>query len=102
MFSIIYSPGSTYDLLLIKNYIKYTLLNPQAADRIENEIKKHISLLSFSPKMYLLVHISKDKREIRRLPVLKYNVYYSIDEHNLTVETIRIVYSGADLNQIAN
>ena len=66
MFKITYSPGSIYDLLLIKNYIKYTLLNPQAADRIENEIKKHISFLNFSPKMYLLVHTSKDGREIRR------------------------------------
>lgn len=102
IYKIVYNPDATLDLICIKAYIKYALKNPKAADKIWGNINKAISLLDFSPKRYAIAYKLSDNLEVHRMPVEKYNIYYSVDDENQTITIHNIVYSGVDINQIAN
>ena len=100
-YSIIYNSDAILDLMYIKAYIKYYKQNPKLADAVEQSIKQAIKLLDFSPKQYAVIGKTKGNQEVRRMPVKKYNVYYSVDDQVNVVTIYNIVYSGVDINQIA-
>lgn len=100
IYSITYSNLAKNDLVGIKKYIKYVLLNEYSANRIIKDIQNHINDLRLFPKKYVICMQLEDK-EIRRITIGKYNVYYFIDDNELIINILRIVYGGVDISQVA-
>lgn len=99
-YNIVVSKLAEFDILNIKKYIKYILLNEYSANRIVENIVKQILDLNTFPKK-CAVFITLEGKAIRRLTVEKYNVYYFVDENNFIINVLRVVYGGVDLSQIA-
>ena len=41
------------------------------------------------------------ENNIRKVPIGRYNIYYSVDEQNIKVHILHILYQGMDISQIA-
>lgn len=99
MYCIVYSEQARVDIFCIKVYIKHKINNPNYASKLSDNLKQRIRSLKFSPERF--VEIDINGCQYRRMPVEKYNVYYSVDKENETVTIQRILYGGLDINQVA-
>lgn len=79
------------DLKEIKQYIKYSLQEPETAKKMIGKIKKEIDKLKESPKIYSTLSDEFIKElKIRKIIVKNYIIFYRIQ--NDTVQIIRIIY----------
>lgn len=95
---ITYTLKARQDLQSIYEYIAFTLLVPETAQKITNTILEKIRTLDFMPEKNPLY---KDETwhslGVRFLPVKKYLVFFKIDNRTDTVYIVRIVYGGRDI-----
>lgn len=74
-------------------YIKYNLQEPVIAKKMIAKIREKINKLKDNPTIYAIIkdEIIK-KREIRKIKVNNYIVFYRVEENNKIVEIVRIMY----------
>jgi addiction module toxin, relE/stbE family len=100
-YSVIYSSKARDDLKEIYSYISLRLLEPLTARNQVNKIRQSIKSLNFMPFKYPLVDWEPWKSKyIHKVPVDNFVIFYSINEENLIVTIIRIVYGGQNIANI--
>lgn len=101
-FSIIYSPQAGTDIKEIYSYIAFELLSPNTAEKQVNRIRKAIRSLDFMPARSPIVDWEPWKSMgTHRALVDNFVIFYIVDDAELLVTVIRIVYGGRDLKSIA-
>ena len=75
------------------NYIKYNLQEPVIAKKLIAKIREEINKLKDNPTIYSNIkdEIIK-KREIRKVKINNYIVFYRVEENDKIVEIVRIMY----------
>ena len=82
---------------MIIYHICNKLKNPKAADALYKEVWSNINKLETFPYVYQEINQGFHKIKVR-----KFNIFYSIDEQNKTVNILHILYQGRDITQISN
>ncbi|MBL1056628.1 type II toxin-antitoxin system RelE/ParE family toxin [Ligilactobacillus agilis] len=86
------------DIRNIYEYIAYDLQSPKNASNQLERIEKCIMSLDHLPKRYRFYDREPWKtRGLRIVPIDNYCVFYFVDDDNLTVSIIRVMYSGRDI-----
>ena len=100
-YKIQFSKDARKDLIDIYSYIKYNLQELAIAKKLLKKIKEEIYKLEDNPPIYAIIkdEIMK-KREIRKIKVNNYIVFYKVEEKNKIVEIIRIMYSRRNWTKI--
>lgn len=85
------------DLKDLVRYIKSELLEPAIALKYAQMIKHEIEKLEYLPKRFSTIGIEFEEcKNIRKLVVKNYIVFYQIYENEKTVKIIRILYGGTE------
>lgn len=98
-----FSKNAEIDLNNIILYIKNKLNNELVARNLVNKTRKAIDTIKLFPEMYEL--ISNDLCEyknIRRIPIDNYNLYYSFDEEKNKLILVRILYAHYNFDKYIN
>lgn len=99
---VIYSTEALEDLRDIYSYIANELLMPETTGRQIDRIRREIRSLNEMPSKYRVVDWEPWKSmHMHQMPVDKYDVFYLVDDSLMTVSIARVVYSGRNLQQIA-
>lgn len=99
-YSVLYSPEAVQDIENIYLYIAFELKVPETALGQVDRIRKQIRSLDVMPMRYALVEDEPWKsRNMHKVPVDNYVVYYTVNEEIFEVMVIRIFYSGCDLKE---
>lgn len=102
-YSIVYSSEARNDIKEIYSYIAFELMAMDAATRQINRITKAIRSLSFMPLRYPIVSYDPWKSmKMHKALVDNFIVFYTVDDANMNVAIIRIVYGGRDIQSIAS
>lgn len=103
MYRLEFLPIARKDMVDAVSYITHKLKNPEAADRLANELIEMISRAALSPYINpIYTSNRKLKHEFRKIVVRNYLVFYWIDEENKLVTVSRIIYARRNLNYIVN
>jgi addiction module RelE/StbE family toxin len=90
-YNIEYSKESKQDLIGIKQYIKYNLQEPEAAQKLISKIRTEINNLKNNPEICAIIDDELIKKlEIRKMIVDNYIVFYRIKNNN--IEIVRVMY----------
>lgn len=101
MYKIEYLPAALHDLVGIAAYIGVKLDNPDAADRLAEDISESISAAAGQPYMYpLYIPIKPLAHEYRKIVVRNYVVFYWVDEPIKTLTIARVIYAGRDIKKL--
>lgn len=101
MYSLEYLPIARRDMVDIAKYIGIKLANPDAADRLAEEmIGAAESLINMPYKCPMYTLVKPLKHEYRKLIVHSYIMFYRVDEDNKLVTIARVVYSGRDYDKL--
>lgn len=96
-YKIQFSKDARKDLIDIYSYIRYNLQEPTIAKKLEKRIREEVYKLEDNPTIYAII---KDeiirKREIRKIKVNNYIVFYKVEENNSIVEIVRIMYGRSN------
>lgn len=85
------------DYINIISYIQNSLMEPDIAKKYAILIKDEISNLEFSPQKFSIVDTSIVKhKNIRKLIIKNYIVFYRINEEKKIVTVERILYGGTN------
>ena len=85
----------------IAKYIGIKLANPDAADRLAEEMTEAAEGLINKPyKCPMYTPVKPLKHEYRKLIVHNYIMFYWVDEDNKLVTIARVVYSGRDYEKL--
>ncbi len=99
---VMYSPEARLDIKDIYAYIAYKLQEKIVAEKQVRRIRNAIKDLDYFPLKYeVFKGRSNDDRNIHKMPVDNYTVFYSVDESMGSVIILRIVYGGIDLNNMS-
>lgn len=97
---VVYTFQARQDLKNIYAYIAYTLIAPEAAENLINEIMRNVSTLDSMPERNPLYRNEPwHSRGVRYLPVRKYLIFYTVSAEDDTVFVSRILYSGRDIRK---
>lgn len=98
-FKIRYLPLFEKDLIGISFYIANVLDNPEAADKLIDDVESAILERSKSPLSFETYH-SKKRREhpYYRIYVRNYTIYYVVIDN--VMEIRRIIYKARDISNI--
>ena len=100
-YKIQFSKEAKMDLIDIYRYIKYDLQEPVIAKKKKKKMRGEINKLKDNPTIYVTI---KDefikKREIRKIKVNNYIVFYRVEENNKIVEIVRIMYGRRNWKKI--
>ena len=103
IFRLNYSAEARLDLKNIYQYIAYKLLMPEVAARQTERIMKAVRSLEQMPMRHRLYEEEPCYSQgLRVLPVDNYLVFYLPDKDNATVNIIRIMYGGRDIEKQLN
>ncbi len=98
-----YSVDALDDLREIYTYIANELLVPETAAAQVGRIRKEIRSLDFMPARYALVEWEPwHSMKMHQLTVDNFNVYYLVDNEEMTVTVARVIYGGRDIEGIIN
>lgn len=101
MYTIEYLPIARRDMVDIAKYIGVKLANPDAADRLAEEIVETAEKLTDMPyRCPLHIPIKPLKHEYRKLIVRNYIMFYWINEDEKLVTIARVVYSVRDYEKL--
>jgi len=101
-YNVIYSPQALDDLKDIYSYIAFELLVPDTAKNQVDRIRKEIRSLDFMPARFPIVDWEPWKSmKMHKLPIDNFVAFYLADSDTLTVTVVRILYSGRDIESIA-
>ena len=100
-YKIQFSKDARKDLKDIYIYVKYSLQEPVIAKKLIDKIKKEIYKLKDNPTIYAIIRdeIIK-KREIRKVKVNNYIVFYKVEDTKSLVEIVRIMYGRRNWTNI--
>ena len=100
-YKIQFSKDARKDLIDTYSYIKYNLQEPAIANKLIAKIREEINKLKDNPTIYAVIQdeIIK-KREIRKIKVSNYIVFYRIEEKNKIAEIVRIMYGRRNWTKI--
>ena len=103
IFHVAYSAEARQDLRDIYEYIAYELLVSATAVGQTERIMKAIRSLEQMPMRHRLYEEEPwHSQGLRVLPVDNYLVFYLPDENSATVNIIRIMYGGRDIDKQLN
>ena len=103
IFHVAYSAEARQDLRDIYEYIAYELLVSETAAGQTERIMKAIRSLEQMPMRHRLYEEEPwHSQGLRVLPVDNYLVFYLPDENSATVNIIRIMYGGRDIDKQLN
>lgn len=103
IFHVAYSAEARQDLRDIYEYIAYELLVSETAVGQTERIMKAIRSLEQMPMRHRLYEEEPwHSQGLRVLPVDNYLVFYLPDENSATVNIIRIMYGGRDIDKQLN
>ena len=81
-------------------YISHTLCNPEAANKLANEMVDAANRLAEFPYIHTVFHPIKPlEHEYRMLYVHNYTMFYWVNEKEKQVNFYRVIYSGRDYNR---
>ena len=93
MYQLRFLPSALQDLTEIARYISHELTNPEAAEKLSDEIIDAAEKLAAFPYAYAVYTPSRPlKHEYRRVPVKNYLIFYWIQEEEKEVVIARIIY----------
>lgn len=102
-YSIIYSPEARDDIKDIYSYIAFDLLVPGIAEGQVNRIRKTIRSLDFMPSRFSIVDWEPWKSMgMHKILVDNFVVFYTVDDSQMEVSILRILYAGRDIESIAS
>lgn len=82
----------------LHHYIAYTLLSPENAMGQYNRIAEAILKLDIFPERFPIIDLGQeDLKEIRRMPVDNYSVFYVIQEDKVIVTNV--LYGASDIGE---
>ncbi len=88
------------DMDNIYSYIAYALKAEQAAQNIIDELEKGILSLDTFPKKYgIYDHLPWSEREVRKMPLGDYLIFYRIREDQKKVRVYRVIYGASDVDK---
>lgn len=100
---VVYSAEARTDLKNIYEYIAFQLTEKQTAKNQTNRIMDAIESLNEMPMRFALYDAEPWNRlGLRKLPVDNFIVFYLPDENTRTVNVVRIMYGGRDINKQLN
>jgi len=100
-YSIGISDLAKQDIRSTAEYIKYELLEPAIAENTTEAILDAISTLEDMPDRIGLVNEDRlAEKQIRRLLVKNYSVFFRINESMKAVEIVRVIYSRRDWSSL--
>ena len=103
IFHVAYSAEARQDLRDIYEYIAYELLVSETAVGQTERIMKAIRSLEQMPMRHRLYEEEPwHSQGLRVLPADNYLVFYLPDENSATVNIIRIMYGGRDIDKQLN
>lgn len=103
IFHVAYSAEARQDLRDIYEYIACELLVPETAAGQTERIMKAIRSLEQMPMRHRLYEEEPwHSQGLRVLPADNYLVFYLPDENSATVNIIRIMYGGRDIDKQLN
>ena len=92
-YNVILETTAVLDLRGILDYITDILKQPEAAERIFLSIEKKVTELNFMPARHSIVRDEPYATlGVRMMPVENYIAFYIIDETNLEVHVLRVLY----------
>ena len=93
MYKVVYLPTARRQLEEAVVYIAEELCSPDAAAALLDGVDEAVRSLMEMPYRYAIYPtLYTMKREVRFIPVKKYNVHYVVDEANKTVEIWRVLH----------
>ncbi len=88
------------DLRGIHSHIANVLLEPVAAKRVADRILKAVQELKHFPLRHPLYEKEPwHSRDLRKMPVGNYLVFYLADEKLFSVVVLRVFYAGRDIQK---
>lgn len=91
-------PEAEFDLRYIYEYMSETLLDTDTAKHFYHRLKTAVTSLSEMPARYSVYEAEPWKSKgIRKMPVGKFLIFYTIKEESCSVHILRILYGGRDL-----
>ena len=105
-YQIEYLPSALRDLTEIADYIGVKLNNPEAADRLSENIVSMIDNLAEMLYRYPIYYplaafpIKPLKMEYRKMVVKNYLVFYWVNEEKQRVTIARVIYGGRKIDSI--
>lgn len=89
------------DLNDILDYIHNTLLNPSAAQKLYSRLMEIIDGICLFPERYPIVENDFiSRKDIRKVSINNYLMYYSFDAQSNIILIVRIIYGKRDVDQI--
>jgi plasmid stabilization system protein ParE len=88
------SAAAKRDLRQTLTYIRDTLLAPESALAICRDIEQEIQTLSENPARHPVIQLAYKGREVRRLYVRNYVVFYEIRPFRHFVVVLRVLYKA--------
>ena len=99
-YSVFYSIKSQADLNNIYSYIAFSLNEYETANAMFNAITGAVDSLEEMPMRHPFVDIEPHRsRQIRKMPVKNFLVFYIANQEKQSVEIVRIMYGGRDINR---
>lgn len=96
-YQVTLTPQAIEQIEQISSYIKYTLQEPQTANRWADFLQKEIAGLHFMPSRYSLTDEEPwHSNGIHKMPVKNFLVYYLVDEKTKTVSVTAVIYGRRD------
>lgn len=81
----------------IVQYISVELFAQEAAEKLLDKMREAIAKLSVMPERYALIEEEPWKQEgIRKVIVNNFLIYYWVDEENLKVQVVAVIYNRRD------
>lgn len=102
-FKVILTEQADADLRNIYEYIAFTLFEPGIARGQLERIEKAILSLDEMPERFCLFEIEPwYSRGLRKMPVDNFIVFYILKTENKTVNIVRVMYGGRDIDEQFN
>lgn len=92
-YKVVVTSKAYEDLYNIVQYIKVELLEPQVARSMLEKLESTISSLESLPKRYALVQFEEfAHRQVRKVAVENYIIFYVVNEYEQIVRVLRVLY----------
>jgi plasmid stabilization system protein ParE len=101
MYTLEYLPIARRDMIDIAKYIGVKLANPDAAERLAEEMIESVNKLTDMPyRCAVYTPVKPLKHEYRKLIVRNYIMLYRIDEDKKLITVARVIYAGRDYEKL--
>ena len=96
-YQVCVTPQAIEQIGQIFSYIKFTLREPETANRWAGFLQKEIAELCFMPSRYPLTEEEPWRSNgIRKMSVKNFLIYYLVDEEKKTVSVTAVIYGRRD------